>query len=139
MTPLRTTSKATAHKALKDSPSYALMKSDCAPVTIKRVECEKVNVTLVTLRIVEDLMRVRLTRCAGRPGPRRTSKGPKCLTWRHGVSRGSGEVPHSWRPVRGQGTEVPGDPECRTRSNRGCPKETVLFPDRKHMLQLSNY
>ena len=69
---------------------------------------ENINVTLVTLHIVEDLMRVRLTRCAGRPGPTRTAKGPKSLTWRHGASGGPGEVPHPWRPVRAQGTEVSG-------------------------------
>ena len=33
-----------------------------------------VNVTLLTLHVVEDLMILRMTRCAGRPGPRRTAK-----------------------------------------------------------------
>ena len=103
--------------ATENSDSSPWEASDWAPATTWRVPPTGwtwgvVSVTLLTLHVVEDLMILRMTRCAGRPGPRRTAKGPKRLTWRHSASGGPGAVPHPWRPV----TSLEA---CQSTRNRG--------------------
>ena len=72
-----------------------------------------VNVTLLTLHVVEDLIVLRMTRCAGRPGPRRTAK-----RLFHSTGGLSGDREQRFLGVLSAVTGV-------------CPREANLFPDSK--------